>query len=228
MSQVFLMHTIVSRGMLPKILSFYQETKIAANLVTLGRGTAASEVLDYFGLEASEKAVLFSVVTDSVWQEVKKGLTRRFRIDVPGTGIAFCVPMASVGGRRELEFLTQNQDHRKGEESGLKDTAHEMLVVISNQGYTEQVMDAAKKAGAGGGTVIHARGTGMEKAEAFFGISLASEKEMTFIVAKSSQKKAIMESVMREAGMESKAKAIVFSLPVTDTAGLRLVEAEEE
>ncbi len=228
MSQVFLMHTIVSRGMLPKILSFYQETKIAANLVTLGRGTAASEVLDYFGLEASEKAVLFSVVTDSVWQEVKKGLTRRFRIDVPGTGIAFCVPMASVGGRRELEFLTQNQDYRKGEESGLKDTAHEMLVVISNQGYTEQVMDAAKKAGAGGGTVIHARGTGMEKAEAFFGISLASEKEMTFIVAKSSQKKAIMESVMREAGMESKAKAIVFSLPVTDTAGLRLVEAEEE
>lgn len=228
MSQVFLMHTIVSRGMLPKILSFYQETKIAANLVTLGRGTAASEVLDYFGLEASEKAVLFSVVTDSVWQEVKKGLTRRFRIDVPGTGIAFCVPMASVGGRRELEFLTQNQDYRKGEESGLKDTAHEMLVVISNQGYTELVMDAAKKAGAGGGTVIHARGTGMEKAEAFFGISLASEKEMTFIVAKSSQKKAIMESVMREAGMESKAKAIVFSLPVTDTAGLRLVEAEEE
>ena len=228
MSQVFLMHTIVSRGMLPKILFFYQETKIAANLVTLGRGTAASEVLDYFGLEASEKAVLFSVVTDSVWQEVKKGLTRRFRIDVPGTGIAFCVPMASVGGRRELEFLTQNQDYRKGEESGLKDTAHEMLVVISNQGYTEQVMDAAKKAGAGGGTVIHARGTGMEKAEAFFGISLASEKEMTFIVAKSSQKKAIMESVMREAGMESKAKAIVFSLPVTDTAGLRLVEAEEE
>lgn len=228
MSQVFLMHTIVSRGMLPKILSFYQEAKIAANLVTLGRGTAASEVLDYFGLEASEKAVLFSVVTDSAWQEVKKGLTRRFRIDVPGTGIAFCVPMASVGGRRELEFLTQNQDYRKGEESGLKDTAHEMLVVISNQGYTELVMDAAKKAGAGGGTVIHARGTGMEKAEAFFGISLASEKEMTFIVAKSSQKKAIMESVMREAGMESKAKAIVFSLPVTDTAGLRLVEAEEE
>ena len=228
MSQVFLMHTIVSRGMLPKILSFYQETKIAANLVTLGRGTAASEVLDYFGLEASEKAVLFSVVTDSAWQEVKKGLTRRFRIDVPGTGIAFCVPMASVGGRRELEFLTQNQDYRKGEESGLKDTAHEMLVVISNQGYTELVMDAAKKAGAGGGTVIHARGTGMEKAEALFGISLASEKEMTFIVAKSSQKKAIMESVMREAGMESKAKAIVFSLPVTDTAGLRLVEAEEE
>ena len=227
MSQVFLMHTIVSRGMLPKILSFYQEMKIAANLVTLGRGTAASEVLDYFGLEASEKAVLFSVVTDSAWQEVKKGLTRRFRIDVPGTGIAFCVPMASVGGRRELEFLTQNQDYRKGEESGLKDTAHEMLVVISNQGYTELVMDAAKKAGAGGGTVIHARGTGMEKAEAFFGISLASEKEMTFIVAKSSQKKAIMESVMREAGMESKAKAIVFSLPVTDTAGLRLVEAEE-
>ena len=85
-------------------------------------------------------------------------------------------------------------------------------------------MDAARSAGAYGGTVIHAKGTGMEQAEKFMGVTLASEKEIIFIVAKKEQKNDIMKAVMEQAGMQSKAKSIVFSLPVTDTAGLRLME----
>lgn len=106
----------------------------------------------------------------------------------------------------------------------MKDTVYELIVVIANQGYTELAMDAARGAGAYGGTVIHAKGTGMEQAERFMGVSLASEKEIIFIVAKKAQKNDIMKAVMEQAGMQSKAKSIVFSLPVTDTAGLRLME----
>lgn len=226
MSEICLMTTITNRSMMPKFLAFYQEQGVTVNFVTLGHGTAASEMLDYFGLEASEKAVLFAMVTDGVWKEIKKGLQMRFRIDVPGTGIAFTVPLGSIGGRRELQFLTEYQGYEKGEETTLKDTKYELLIVIANQGCSNMVMDAAKKAGAGGGTVIHAKGTGMERAESFFGVSLASEKEMIFIVAKAGQKNGIMQAVMKEAGMETRAKAIVFSLPVTSTAGLRLMEEE--
>ena len=100
--------------------------------------------------------------------------------------------------------------------------------MIANQGYSELVMDAARKAGAGGGTVIHAKGTGLEREEQFLGVSIASEKEMLFIVVKTELKNDVMRSVMRDAGLESKAKSILFSLPVTDTAGLRLSEALEE
>lgn len=64
----------------------------------------------------------------------------------------------------------------------------------------------------------------MQQAEKFLGVSLAAEKEMIFIVAKREQKNGIMKAVMEQAGMESKAKSIVFSLPVTDTAGLRLID----
>ena len=109
----------------------------------------------------------------------------------------------------------------------MKDTTHELLVVIANQGYSNLIMEAAKGAGAGGGTVIHARGTGMERAESFFGVSLASEKEIIFIVSRTGLRSKIMRAVMKEAGMESKAKSIIFSLPVTSTAGLRLVEEEQ-
>lgn len=64
----------------------------------------------------------------------------------------------------------------------------------------------------------------MEQAEKFMGVSLAAEKEIIFIVAKKEQKNDIMKAVMEQAGLQSKAKSIVFSLPVTDTAGLRLLE----
>lgn len=191
---------------------------------SLGRGTAASEVMDYFGLESAEKAVMFGMVTEETWKTVKRGLQKRFRIDVPGTGIAFLVPLSSIGGRREIKFLTEHQDFVKEEEGTLKDTSHELLVVIANQGYRNMVMDAAKSAGAGGGTVIHAGGTRMERAESFFGVSLASEKEIIFIVSKTGQRSEIMREVMSKAGMGTKAKAIIFSLPVTSTAGLRLLE----
>ncbi len=72
--------------------------------------------------------------------------------------------------------------------------------------------------------MIHARGTGMEIAEKFMGVSIAADKEMIFIVTKKEQKNAIMGAIMEKAGMDSRAKSIVFSLPVTDTAGLRLIE----
>lgn len=224
MSELYMMVTVTNRSRAEKFLSFYREKQLAVMLVTLGAGTAGSEMLDYFGLEISEKAVIFSFVTDDTWKHVKKGLERRMQIDIPDRGIAFTVPLSSIAGKRELMFLTENQKFEKGEETSLKDTTYELLIMITNQGYTNLVMDAARSAGAAGGTVIHAKGTGMERAEQFLGVSLASEKEVIMIVAKKKQKNNIMKAVMRDAGMESRAKTILFSLPVTSTAGLRLLE----
>lgn len=226
MSELFWMVTITDRVQLPAFAALYHRHQVPVMLITLGAGTANSEMLDYFGLEAHEKSVSFSMVTDAVWERVSRALRHDLRIDVPGVGVAFTVPVSSVGGKRELRFLTEGQDFEKGAETTLKDTTHELLVVIANQGHSDQVMDAARAAGARGGTIIHAKGTGMERAEKFLGMSLAAEKEMIFIVAKREQKNAIMQSVMHGAGVETKAQAIVFSLPVTSTAGLRLIDEE--
>lgn len=227
MDALNMMVTVTSRNLVPKFMGFYKEHKVHVMLVTLGRGTAGNEVWDYLGLESAEKAVIISIVTTNFWIELKKGLEKKLQIDIPGNGIAFTVPLASVGGRRELLFLTEDQDFEKGEETTLKETSQELLIVIANQGYSELIMNAARSVGAAGGTVIHAKGTGMEGAEKFFGVSLASEKEMIFIVTSTSRKQLIMQTIMKEAGMESKAKSIVFSLPVTSTAGLRLLEEDE-
>ena len=228
MSELYLMSTITDREKWKKFRSFYRSFGIEVTLSTVASGTAASEMLNYFGLEESEKVVIFAFVTRELWRTVKDGLQKQLRIYVPGTVIAFIIPLSSIGGKKQLQFLTEYQNFTKGEESTLLDTKYELLVAIANQGYTDLIMDAAREVGAAGGTVIHAKGTGMEGAERFLGVSLGSEKEMVFIVAKREHKNTIMRAIMKKAGMESKAKSIVFSLPVTSTAGMRLMEESHE
>jgi len=228
MSELYAMISIVNRRQAKRFQSIYDEVGASLSMMTLGRGTAASDVLDYLGLAATEKAILMHMVTGETWKAAKSQLQKKLYIDVPGTGVAFIVPISSVGGKKQLQFLLNNQSFEKGEEQTLKDTRYELLVVIANQGYTEQIMDAARAQGAGGGTVLHARGTGMEHAEQFLGFSLASEKEAVLIVVPTAQKNQIMKAIMEQAGLASNAKAIAFSLPVTATAGMRLMEEEPE
>lgn len=224
MGNIYLMTTIVDRKIIEKYLTLYRENDLHIMYVSLGYGTASNEILDYLGLDSIEKAVAISVVEEETWLTVKKQLQRKLRIDAPGGGIAFTIPLSSVGGRKTLEFLLEKTDYQKQEESTLKNTEHELIVVISQQGYTDVIMDAAREAGAYGGTVIHAKGTAGEVANKFMGVTIADEKEIVYIVSKSCEKNEIMKAVMEKAGLNSKAKAICFSLPVSDTAGLRLLE----
>ena len=64
----------------------------------------------------------------------------------------------------------------------------------------------------------------MEGAAKFMGIDLVNEKELVLIVSRTSEKNAIMKAIMDNA--DKQAGSIVFSLPVTDTAGLRLLDEE--
>ncbi|MCD8130738.1 MAG: P-II family nitrogen regulator [Lachnospiraceae bacterium] len=228
MSSLNLMVTIINRNRTKHFTDFYSAQGLTVSYITLGMGTASSEILDYFGLDSSEKGVLFHVVTGEAWKKVKRALRREMQIDVPGVGIAFLVPLSSIGGKKALNYLINGQEFQKGEESTLKETKYELLTVIANQGYTDMIMDAAREVHAAGGTVIHARGTGTDKAEQFLGVTLVPEKDMVFLVVKSSQKNEIMRAIMDKAGLETEARSIVFSLPVTDTAGMRLIEEMEE
>ena len=174
MGSLYLMTTIVDRKIAKKYVDLYNETGKTVLFITLGTGTASSEVMDYLGLDSLEKAVIFSVQEQEGWQETKKLLQKKLQIDAPGGGIAFTVPLSSIGGKKTLQFLLEKEEYRKEEESTLKDTTHELIVVISDQGYVDLIMEAARGAGAYGGTVIHAKGTGMEVAEKFMGVSLAA------------------------------------------------------
>lgn len=227
MNEIYMMGIITNRGMRDKFIAFFKNCNIHVTLSVLGVGTANSAILDYLGMEATEKVIYMAFITSDTWKQLKKELYHKMRIDIPGRGIAFLIPLSSIGGKKALKYLTVGQNVEIEEESTLKDTDFELLITIANAGYTDTIMDAARSANAPGGTVIHAKGTGMEHAKKFFGISLAEEKEMIFIVVRSPQKNDIMHAIMEQAGPSTAAGGIIFSLPVTSTAGLRLLSEED-
>lgn len=227
MNEIYMMGLITNRGMREKFITFFKEINMHVTLTALGAGTANSAILDCLGMEATEKAIYFSFVTKDTWIKLKKALYNKMRIDIPGRGIAFLIPLSSIGGKKVLQYLTVGQEVVIEEESTLKNTDFELLITIANAGHIDTIMDAARSAHAPGGTVIHAKGTGAEHAKKFLGISLAEEKEMIFIVVRSAQKNDIMRAIMEQAGTGTPAAAVSFSLPVTSVAGLRLPDDVE-
>ena len=98
MSEIYLLTTVTKRALGRRFLSCYEHNGLSAVLCTLAKGTATSEILDCLGLEMTEKAVMMTVITEETWKDVKRDMEDSLRIDVPGTGIAFLVPVSSIGG----------------------------------------------------------------------------------------------------------------------------------
>ena len=226
MSKIYLMGIITNRSMRDTFQSFFEKHQLSVRFSTLGTGTASDSILDLLGMEATEKVIYLSFITEETWSQLKRDLYLSLHIDIPGRGIVFLIPPSSVGGKKVLQYLTAGQPIEIEEETTLKNTDYELLITIANAGYTDVIMDAARSAQAPGGTVIHAKGTGASQAQKFLGISLAEEKELILIVVRSSQKNSIMRIIMEETGIKSPAGSVCFSLPVTSVAGLRLSEEE--
>jgi nitrogen regulatory protein PII len=212
------------------VIELYQELEVPRVYSCLANGTATSQILDLLGLEQCEKVVHQTVVTHNKLQELICGLERKLHIDLPGQGIALAVPLASISTKKSLDFFAGGHAEDEMKEKEQKPTRQmELIIAICNKGHTEDVMACARAAGAGGGTVLHAKGTaGSEYAEKFFGLSLVDEKEIIYIVSKKETRNDIMQAITDGAGPGTKAHTLVFSLPVTDTAGFRFYDLYDD
>lgn len=233
MKNVYMLLTIIRRSDSEEYEAFYRTHNISVTYTVPCNGTAHEKTLSLLGIEKNEKSMLLSFVSESILKDVLKQLTIEMKIDLPDRGIAVVIPLSGMGGAKALEYFTagQNIDEEGAEEKAKEEKAmqagHELIMAIYEKGYTDMVMDAAREAGAAGGTTIRAKGTGAG-AQKFFGLSLAEEKEIVLIVSSAEKKKDIMKAIMQNAGIESKAHALVFSLPVTDTAGFRFADTVEK
>ncbi len=217
--ETYLLFTICSRKKLKMFLDFYKEYNLVTGTINYGRGTAAYNMLDYLGLEDDEKTIHCTIITEKTWKSLKKGLEKELHIDRPGSGICYLVPLDSVGGKKVLNFLIDGQEYKREKDKEMNEVKHELIVTIANYGFNNEIVAAAKKAGARGGTVLHGKGMGKRDAQQFMGVTLVSEKEIILIVCRSEEKNTIMKSIMdtrKEAGI------VCFSMPVTDVAGFKL------
>ncbi len=105
---------------------------------------------------------------------------------------------------------------------------HEVIFAIVNAGFAEEAMDVAREQGVKGGTILNARGVARANEAAFFGITIHHEKEILMMVVEREIRDQVLNALYKEMGMAKKAQGIVFSLPVSDVAGLVQIEQPKE
>ena len=98
--------------------------------------------------------------------------------------------------------------------------AFDMIITIVNNGFSDVVMDAARSAGARGGTILHARGSVGEEMKRFFGVTIDPEKEVILILTAHENRNELMKAIGEAAGLRSEARGLSFSLPVDDVVGI--------
>lgn len=96
----------------------------------------------------------------------------------------------------------------------------DLIITICNKGFADDIMEIAKENGAGGGTILHGRGSAKQDAEHFLGITIQPEKEIVLIIIDNEIKNQVMQAVSAKLGVGTKAHAICFTVPVDETVGL--------
>ena len=195
------------------------KNNISVQCVTHGVGTASPSVLDYFGLTETKKNIYFSIIPDYLSEKILNQINKEFNIESPGTGIVFTVPISSSN-----KYLSTIFDkNKKIEEKNVMDNKdkYHLIVTIVLEGHLEQVMNAAKKAGATGGTVIRGRGLGNKEAVKFLGLELEPERDVVLNIVDEKIKKEVMEEITKAVGIKTKGKGVCISLPIDAAIGIK-------
>ena len=100
------------------------------------------------------------------------------------------------------------------------DTKYEAIFCVVNAGFSDAAMEAARKAGATGGTILKGRGTAGREAEEAFRIHIQPEKELLMLLVPADIKDKVLRALYDGAGLDTAGQGIAFSLPVERTVGL--------
>lgn len=214
--------TIVDFSLGKSLSKLFKNNNIPIIILIHGHGTAKSVIYDILGYGSLKKIIAVSIQTKNMSKSIMNQIHNRLDFSKPGTGIAFTISLSSVS--KTLSMISKQADEylKMGSEGMTvkpKEPYH-LIVTIVNSGYFEQVMEAAKKAGATGGTLLHARGLGSKEAIKYLRITIQPEKDLVLILTSREKKLAIMESIMQEVGLNKAGMGICFSLPVNNAMGL--------
>jgi len=179
----------------------------AGGTIIMGRGTASNNFIQLLGLGDTSKDIVYIIVDDQIEANVRKEICAAAEQKKAHFGVLFTIALT--------EFMkagpnpNKNQKLEQGEYMA-KDNSYQMINVIVNKGYAEDAMAAARKAGAGGGTIIGARGTAKEGDAKFFGMEIVPEKEMLMILVPTDKADAIVKAIQDLPCFQVAGSGIVF------------------
>jgi hypothetical protein len=210
-----------------ELTDIFEQENIRFHFIAKARGTASSDILDLLGIGGSEKAVVICLEQDVGIPALMRKVSGKLGLHNPGAGIAFTMPLSGINQpilqvfKESIEKNFAAAAETEVEKVG-SEIKFDLIISVVNQGYSDEFMAVAREAGAGGGTVVNARGIAHQGPVKFFGISVQDEKEIIAILSARERKAPIMQAVSQAFGISSQAEGIIFSLPVDSVAGLDL------
>lgn len=212
-NQIMVILSIIERGRAKAYIEMLGRRSIGFHMQCVGQGTASSEMMDILGLASNDKDIVLSYAPRRTVAALASEFTKDLNSGMGYNGLMMLLSTSAINQvAAELLLLQAGESGTEGEESAMKsEYGHSLILVTVNQGYTDGVMQTAKRAGATGGTVIRARLAGAEQIAA---MQVQEEKEIIAILAADSVRNQIMEEVNREFGLRSDAKGVVCAMPV--------------
>ena len=208
---------IADYSCLTLVQSILAEENVPCRFLTHGFGSADSQMLDYLGLGENKKITAFSFVADEKVLKLYEIFNRKLSLTEAGRGIAFTLPLTGASG---TAFQINGTKPEAEVTTEMNEIKYELIISIVTRGGVEAVKEAAKAAGARGGTLLHGLGLGGEEAAKFLGISIQPEKDIIFIVVPKEDREKVMQNILDAAGILTENRGICFSLPVDSALGL--------
>ncbi len=215
-NRIMMVISIIERGRAKSYISMMQKHSIDFHMQSTAMGTASSEMMDILGLASNYKDVVFSFAPYKAVKALATSIAKDLGSTTGYNGLMMILSTTAIGRITSELILHSTQDIEfEGDENAMaSEYQHSLIFITVNQGYTDDVMHVAKKAGATGGTVIRARMTGAEKSEHISDLQIQEEKEIVAIFAPDSIRNEIMSAVNKDFGINSEAQGVIYSVPV--------------
>ena len=179
--------------------------------VIMARGTAQNNIIQLLGLGDTSKDIAYVIVDESIHQAVCDEILLQTGQKKKSFGVMFSVDLmdfikAGAGAPSPAGGTITNT----GDTMAEKNDSYQMISVIVNKGYADDAMAAARKAGAGGGTIISARGTAKEGDAKFLGMEIVPEKDLLIIVVPGEKCGQIVQAIKDLPCMQKAGSGVIF------------------
>jgi len=231
---LYLFVTIVNDGQASAMVRIARDAGASSSFICHGRGTASNDFYEVFAFTHSDKQIVLTPIRCDMYASIRKETEERFAMSDSSKGVAILLPISSVIGKNAYRLLSDERvslDAKGAKELMDKiptKNDFELIIAIVNDSYTDLVMDAAKSAGARGGTILNAKGTGNKDIENYFGVVITPEKQIVLIIVPKNIKDAVLSAIYKNVGLNTKGQGIVFSLPASDVLGVAEEAKEDE
>ncbi len=208
-----LIYAVVGYGLGSKFMHKARDYGLQGGTILPAKGTVQNAILNFFSLYDERKEMVLMGTDSRTAAEVMTKLARDFHFEKPNKGIAFSTPMRAIIGNSQTAAQAENQ--------GREDrTMYQLITTIVNRGRAEEVIDAAKVAGSRGGTIINARGSGVNETMKLFNMEIEPEKEVVLILSVKEAVENIVESIQKNLEIDKPGHGIIFIQEVSRAYGI--------